>query len=406
MFFGTLVSLTQQRGPLAATREQRAERALRARPARPRDPRREPARPAAERGDRCDLREPDRDACSDRPAARRRSCAGPTTRSAEQMVRQVMSGTSATRDGRVAVVLPHPRAQRRDRHAGVHVLRPARRGPRRPVARQRRQHCTTPRTARSACTSSSSPTRTRARCPSPRPKTWKFATGFPETWDADDATPRARRARRARQHHRRHGGDHGAHVPERRGSRAHVVGPAQHAPGPGLQRRARQRRRRRLRRAVPHRPARHRAGRDVLRRAPTRRARSRRCRARPACSTRRAASTTTPTRSVEGTRQRPAARGPGDRRPVRTSIRSRSSPRRRSRSTATPATTTRATGTGPVETVDASGNVVLTPAADVASNGQITCHGSDSPAHQQDYFNGGGTSCNNGYLLPGQRTTR
>ena len=41
------------------------------------------------------------------------------------------------------------------------------------------------------------------------------------------------------------------------------------------------------------------------------------------------------------------------------------------------------------------------PRADVASNGQITCHGSDSPAHHQDYFNGGGTSCDNGYLLPG-----
>jgi len=44
---------------------------------------------------------------------------------------------------------------------------------------------------------------------------------------------------------------------------------------------------------------------------------------------------------------------------------------------------------------------VLTPTPDVASNGQITCHGATSPAHHQDYFNGGGTSCNNGYLLPG-----
>ena len=43
----------------------------------------------------------------------------------------------------------------------------------------------------------------------------------------------------------------------------------------------------------------------------------------------------------------------------------------------------------------------MTPGADVASNGQITCHGSLSPARQQDYFKGGGTSCNNGYLLPG-----
>ncbi len=58
-------------------------------------------------------------------------------------------------------------------------------------------------------------------------------------------------------------------------------------------------------------------------------------------------------------------------------------------------------GTGPVETVDASGNVVLTPAADVASTGQITCHGADSPAHRQAYFDGGGTNCDNGYLLVG-----
>jgi hypothetical protein len=59
------------------------------------------------------------------------------------------------------------------------------------------------------------------------------------------------------------------------------------------------------------------------------------------------------------------------------------------------------TCTGPVETVDASGNAVCIPAADVASNGQITCQGSQSPAHQQDYFKGGGTSCDNGYLTPG-----
>jgi hypothetical protein len=56
---------------------------------------------------------------------------------------------------------------------------------------------------------------------------------------------------------------------------------------------------------------------------------------------------------------------------------------------------------GPVETVDGSGNPVCSPAADVASNGQITCQGSQSPAHQQDYFKGGGTSCSNGYLTPG-----
>jgi Tfp pilus assembly protein PilX len=58
-------------------------------------------------------------------------------------------------------------------------------------------------------------------------------------------------------------------------------------------------------------------------------------------------------------------------------------------------------GTGPVETVDASGNVVLVPVADVASTGQITCHGADSPAHRQAYFDGGGTNCDNGYLLSG-----
>jgi hypothetical protein len=58
-------------------------------------------------------------------------------------------------------------------------------------------------------------------------------------------------------------------------------------------------------------------------------------------------------------------------------------------------------GTGPVETVDANGNVVMIPAPDVASTGQITCHGSVSPARHQDYFDGGGTNCDNGYLLPG-----
>jgi Tfp pilus assembly protein PilX len=59
------------------------------------------------------------------------------------------------------------------------------------------------------------------------------------------------------------------------------------------------------------------------------------------------------------------------------------------------------TSTGPIETVDSTGTPVSSPAADVASNGQITCQGSNSPAHQQDYFKGGGTSCNNGYLTPG-----
>lgn len=59
------------------------------------------------------------------------------------------------------------------------------------------------------------------------------------------------------------------------------------------------------------------------------------------------------------------------------------------------------TGIGPVETVDANGNPVLTPAPDVATNGQVTCHGSPSPAHQQDYYKGGGTNCANGYLQAG-----
>jgi hypothetical protein len=58
-------------------------------------------------------------------------------------------------------------------------------------------------------------------------------------------------------------------------------------------------------------------------------------------------------------------------------------------------------GTGPVETVDPSDTPVLQPSPDVASNGQITCHGSNSPAHHQSYFNGGGTSCANGHLLAG-----
>jgi hypothetical protein len=56
---------------------------------------------------------------------------------------------------------------------------------------------------------------------------------------------------------------------------------------------------------------------------------------------------------------------------------------------------------GPVETVDSNNNVVCSPAADVATNGQIICHGSASPAHQQDYYKGGGTNCQNGYLVPG-----
>jgi hypothetical protein len=62
------------------------------------------------------------------------------------------------------------------------------------------------------------------------------------------------------------------------------------------------------------------------------------------------------------------------------------------------------TGSGPVETVDANGNPVTYPPADVATNGQVTCNGyqnGGSPAHQQDYFKGGGTTCNNGFLKAG-----
>jgi hypothetical protein len=59
------------------------------------------------------------------------------------------------------------------------------------------------------------------------------------------------------------------------------------------------------------------------------------------------------------------------------------------------------TCTGPVQTVDEVGNTVCFPYADVATNGQISCRGSTSPARQQDYYKGGGTNCQNGYLLPG-----
>ncbi len=59
------------------------------------------------------------------------------------------------------------------------------------------------------------------------------------------------------------------------------------------------------------------------------------------------------------------------------------------------------TGVGPIQTMDPSNNVVLTPAPDVATNGQVTCNGSDSPAHHQNYYKGGGTSCANGYLVAG-----
>ncbi len=59
------------------------------------------------------------------------------------------------------------------------------------------------------------------------------------------------------------------------------------------------------------------------------------------------------------------------------------------------------TGFGPIETMDPSNNVVLSPAPAVATNGQVTCNGSDSPAHRQNYYKGGGTSCDNGYLVSG-----
>jgi len=55
----------------------------------------------------------------------------------------------------------------------------------------------------------------------------------------------------------------------------------------------------------------------------------------------------------------------------------------------------------PIETVDANGNFVSSPAPDVATDGQVTCNGADSPAHHQDYYKGGGTSCANGYLMSG-----
>lgn len=58
-------------------------------------------------------------------------------------------------------------------------------------------------------------------------------------------------------------------------------------------------------------------------------------------------------------------------------------------------------GAGPIETVDANNNVVLSPAPDVATDGQVTCNGSSSPAHHQNYYKGGGTSCANGYLVSG-----
>lgn len=60
-----------------------------------------------------------------------------------------------------------------------------------------------------------------------------------------------------------------------------------------------------------------------------------------------------------------------------------------------------ANGMGPLQTVDENGAVVMIPAPDVATNGQVTCHGSDSPARQHNYYKGGGTNCENGYLKAG-----
>jgi len=59
------------------------------------------------------------------------------------------------------------------------------------------------------------------------------------------------------------------------------------------------------------------------------------------------------------------------------------------------------TGVGPIQTVDAANNVVLDPMPVVASNGQISCHGSSSPAARQNYYRGGGTNCTNGELIDG-----
>ena len=61
---------------------------------------------------------------------------------------------------------------------------------------------------------------------------------------------------------------------------------------------------------------------------------------------------------------------------------------------------------GPVETVNSAGIVACNPNGDVATNGQVSCQGSDSPAHQQGFYQGGGTSCQNGKLLPGSYNPR
>jgi hypothetical protein len=58
--------------------------------------------------------------------------------------------------------------------------------------------------------------------------------------------------------------------------------------------------------------------------------------------------------------------------------------------------------TGPIETVDANGNTSCANVkADLATDGQIVCTSAGSPAAAQDFYKGGGTTCQNGYLLPG-----
>jgi hypothetical protein len=57
---------------------------------------------------------------------------------------------------------------------------------------------------------------------------------------------------------------------------------------------------------------------------------------------------------------------------------------------------------GPVETVDATDTPSCFPSPDVASNGAVTCNGSNSPAKQQDYYEGGSVAgCTNAYLQSG-----
>ena len=121
------------------------------------------------------------------------------------------------------------------------------------------------------------------------------------------------------------------------------LGPEEHPPGSGLQRRARAGRRRALGRAVPHRPARYRPGRDVLRRQ-QRRVHGRVDSRRPRRAVHRASRRRQHLhRVLEGSRERPVPRDPGDRGAlVPLSVRDLRQDER-SRSTATAATTTRVT---------------------------------------------------------------